>query len=242
MRLLSVPFPRFLPAALLAIAAAAATPPADATSGAPFMAEPGRGYTMPVRTIKEVRLQAAFRTTIHQQYDFSCGSAAIATLLTYHYGRAVTEAQVFEAMWRIGDQAKIRVEGFSLLDMKRYLESHGYRADGVQVSLDELAKVGVPAIALVSDSGYKHFVVVKGLRGERVILGDPALGTRIVPREQFDSMWLGGIFFVIRSHLDVARFNVPDDWMSRLSAPIAQSVSRDALGTLTLGIPDANRF
>ena len=82
MRPFSVPFPRFLPAALLAIAAVTMTPPADATSGAPFMAEPGRGYTMPVRTIKEVRLQAAFRTTIHQQYDFSCGSAAIASLLT----------------------------------------------------------------------------------------------------------------------------------------------------------------
>ncbi|TXL65582.1 peptidase C39 [Zeimonas arvi] len=197
---------------------------------------------MPIRTIKEIRQQAAFRTTVHQKYDFSCGSAAIATLLTFHYGRKVSEAQVFQRMWERGDQPKIRAEGFSLLDMKRYLEAEGYRADGVQVSLDELASVGVPAIALVSDNGYRHFVVVKGLQRNRVVLGDPAIGTRFVDRQQFESLWVGGIFFVIRSHLDTASFNAPADWASRLAAPTALAVSRDGLGTLTLGIPDASRF
>lgn len=222
--------------------AAGALPPAGAVGTAPVLTESGRGYVMPIRTIKEIRRQAAFRTTVHQKYDFSCGSAAIATLLTFHYGRQVSEAQVFQRMWERGDQAKIRVEGFSLLDMKRYLEAEGYRADGVQVSLDELAKVGVPAIALVSDNGYRHFVVVKGLQRNRVVLGDPALGTRFVDRQQFESLWVGGIFFVIRSHLDTARFNTPVDWASRLVAPTALAVSRDGLGTLTLGIPDASRF
>ena len=124
----------------------------------------------------------------------------MATLLTYQYGSPVDEATVFRAMYAAGDQEKIRREGFSLLDMKRYLESQGYRADGVQVSLDELAEASVPAIALVSDGGYRHFVVVKGKQGGRIVLGDPALGTRIVMREQFESMRVGGIFFVIRSH------------------------------------------
>ncbi len=145
-------------------------------------------------------------------------------------------------MYAAGDQEKIRREGFSLLDMKRYLESQGYRADGVQVSLDELAEASVPAIALVSDGGYRHFVVVKGKQGGRIVLGDPALGTRIVMREQFESMRVGGIFFVIRSHRERARFNVPADWNARLAAPLALGVARDALGTFMLGIPDASRF
>ena len=63
-----------------------------------------------------------------------------------------------------------------------------------------------------------------------------------VDRAGFDSLWVGGIFFVIRSHLNIARFNADADWNSRLSAPIAQSVVRDSLGTLTLGIPDSSRF
>ncbi len=40
-----------------------------------------------------------FRTVVRQQFDFSCGSAALATLLHYHYGLPVNEAAVFQAMY-----------------------------------------------------------------------------------------------------------------------------------------------
>jgi predicted double-glycine peptidase len=229
-------------ALLLAVIALTRPLAAQAVSQAPFMVEPGQSYAMPVRTIKELKRERAFRTTVHQQFDFSCGSAALATLLTFHYNRRVDEATVFRAMFEAGDQAKIRAQGFSLLDMKRYLEAGGYQADGVQVSLDELAKVGVPAIALLNDNGYRHFVVVKGIRNDRVILGDPAVGTRILDRAQFEGLRVGGIFFVIRSHLNVARFNLPADWETRLVAPIELSVIRDSLSTFTLTLPDGNRF
>jgi predicted double-glycine peptidase len=235
-------FARFAAALLAATFALAGPTLAHAVSQSPFMAEHGRTYAMPVRTIKELKRERAFRTTIHQQFDFSCGSAAVATLLTFHYNRRVDEATVFRAMFAAGEQDKIRAQGFSLLDMKRYLEASGYQADGVQVSLDELAKVGVPAIALVSDNGYRHFVVVKGMQGHRVILGDPAVGTRILERKHFETVQVGGIFFVIRSHLNVARFNAPADWQTRLVAPIELSVIRDSLGSFTLTLPDGNRF
>jgi hypothetical protein len=39
-----------------------------------------------------------FRTVIRQQFDYSCGSAALATLLHYQYGLNTNEAQVFKAM------------------------------------------------------------------------------------------------------------------------------------------------
>ena len=63
--------------------------------------------------------EARFQTVIQQRYDFSCGSAALATLLTYHYGAPVTEAQVFEAMYKAGDKEKIHREGFSLVRVRR---------------------------------------------------------------------------------------------------------------------------
>src|SRR5208283_4171640 len=76
---------------------------------------------VPLHSIKQLKLMRAFRTTWHQQYDFSCGSAAVATLLSFHYGRPTNETTVFKAMFAAGDQARIQVQGFSLLDMKRYL-------------------------------------------------------------------------------------------------------------------------
>ena len=62
----------------------------------------GGDVVMPVISIR----QAGLAGTLLQQYDFSCGSAAIATLLTHQYGYAMTEATVFEHMFRTGDQRK----------------------------------------------------------------------------------------------------------------------------------------
>jgi len=162
-----------------------------------------------------------FLTVVKQQYDFSCGSAALATLLRYHYGEALSEQDVFLGMWRDGDRAAIRRVGFSLLDMKRYLASKQMTADGFRVSLDQVAKAGVPGIALINVGGYRHFVVVKGVLNDEVLLGDSALGLRTVKRAQFQSMW-NGIYFIINNRMGLARsqWNGPRQWAAYVRAPI----------------------
>ena len=190
----------------------------------------GGAYSVPVTSIKEAR----FAATVRQQYDFSCGSAALSTLLTHHYHFPVTEDKVFEEMFRRGDQEKIRVEGFSLLDMKRYLESHGFEADGFQEPLDKLASSNIPAIVLINEAGYNHFVVVKGFRGGRVLLGDPAGGTRAVPEAAFQAAWVNQVLFVISNRQDSAEFNVATDWHAAPTAPIGRSVSREGLAGIVI--------
>ena len=97
-------------------------------------AQAGASYSAPVVSMKEQR----FQKTLHQQYDFSCGSAALATLLTHHYNFPVSEQDVFREMYERGDQNKIRKEGFSLLDMKNYLEAHGFEGDGFVAEIEQL--------------------------------------------------------------------------------------------------------
>ena len=94
-----------------------------------------------------------FARVIRQKFDYSCGSAAVATLLTYHYDYPVNEQTVLDAMLATGDQEKIRREGFSLLDMKQYLQSKGYVANGYRISLEKLSQAGLPAIALTDTDG-----------------------------------------------------------------------------------------
>ena len=190
----------------------------------------GGDVVMPVTSIRQSRLAG----TVLQQYDFSCGSAAVATLLTHHYGLAVSETTVFEAMFRQGDQQKIRREGFSLLDMKRFLKSQGFEADGFEQPLDKLLEARVPAIVLVNENGYRHFVVVKGLRDGRVLVGDPANGTRAMPRSGFDAIWQGRLLFVIHNRMEQARFNQAADWRAAPRAPLAAGVNRDGLAGVTL--------
>lgn len=205
-------------------------------SGDPkFMGSAGTttDYTVPVASMQARK----FNTVVRQQYDFSCGSAAVATLLHYHYGDPQGEADVFRGMWRDGDQAQIRKVGFSLLDMKRYLASKNLRADGYKVSLNDIAKRGIPGIVLITVKQYRHFVVLKGISKEEVLLGDPSLGLRTMPLAEFSKAW-NGIFFVINNDLTTAQraFNVDAQWASFSRAPIggsfAQPISQQALSLL----------
>jgi hypothetical protein len=171
---------------------------------------------VPVVSLK----QARYITTVHQQYDFSCGSAAVATLLTHNYGVKVSESTVFQAMFTKGDQEKIRQEGFSMLDMKNYLDGLGFDAKGIEASLDELAQAKIPAIVLINENGYAHFVVIKGLREGDVLVGDPAQGTRVIPRRSFEKYWTNNILLVAGGKVELARFNSQDDWRVRPKAPL----------------------
>ena len=192
-----------------------------------------------VTSIKEAR----FQNVIKQQYDFSCGSAALATLLTYHYEMPVTEDVVFTEMYQVGDQEKIKKEGFSLLDMKKFLSSRAYEADGFQTPLDKLIQVGVPAIVLINTNGYRHFVVVKGVTDDEVLVGDPALGTKTYKRAEFEGIW-NGILFVIKQNVDTARnyFNKDDDWAVRQKAPFGTALNRSTLAATTIMLPQIGDF
>lgn len=185
---------------------------------------------LPVTSIRQARMAG----TLLQQYDFSCGSAALATLLTHHYGYPVSESMVFEYMYRYGDQPKIRREGFSLLDMKRYLQAQGFEADGFEQPLAKLAEARVPAIVLINENGYQHFVVVKGLRGDRILIGDPANGTRAMPLKVFEANWQSRLLFVIHNRMDSARFNLAADWRVAPQAPLSAGVNRDGLSNVTM--------
>ncbi len=193
-------------------------------------------------TIKSLQ-EKRFDTVVKQNYDFSCGSAALATLLTYHYDMPKTEGVLFDAMWAAGDKEKIRREGFSLLDMKNYLQSIGMRSDGFRVPLDKLRQVGVPTITLITTRGYTHFVVLRGITDTHVVVGDPALGSRMVTREQFLTEW-SGIAFAIHNKARLARsqFNLKRDLPFESKAYLGMALDRNGLEAVTVLAPGQNQF
>jgi predicted double-glycine peptidase len=183
----------------------------------------GQRATVPVTSLKEIK----FRNTTRQQFDFSCGSAALATLLTYPYNTPVGEKEVFEKMFLTGDQARIRQQGFSMLDMKRYLATRGFVGDGFQQPLDKLLEAKLPAIVLISDRGYNHFVVIKGAEDGRILLGDPSSGTRSVTRERFMELWANKLLFVIHKFPGKVAFNAPDEWRAAPRAPLGNGINQE---------------
>ena len=207
-----------------------ATPQA-AKAGDIFTLAGGAQTRLKVQSMAELK----FNNVVRQQYDFSCGSAALATLLTYHYGRPITETDAFRSMWEVGDQERIKQLGFSLFEMKTYLEREGLKADGFKLTLERIEEIGVPGIALIDVNGYRHFVVIKGVTNKTVLFGDPSRGMMTKSREEFEEIWDGIILFV-RS--DVARgkknFNKYADWKLMPAAPGDRALDRETLQSVTL--------
>lgn len=193
----------------------------------------GGTVRVPSRSVQETK----FATIYRQQHDFSCGSAALASLLTYHYGVKTTELDVFSDMYEHGNKEQIERLGFSLLDMKQYLARLGIGSDGYRVPLSRLATARLPTIALIDTDGYRHFVLVKGMDATTVLVGDPARGLRKIPHDEFEAMW-NGIAFVITSDIAVGRasFNRDPEWDLLPTAPMGMALSQTALATFTASL------
>ena len=182
------------------LAATAALPRADAADVQFAGVLPnGALLTKPVESMTEGR----FRHLVRQETDYSCGAAALATIMRYAYRVDADEATVIEGMMMVSDPEVVHARGFSLLDIKRYVESLGMRARGYRVDEERLRSLRVPAIVLMDVAGFRHFVVLKQVVGDTVEVGDPMLGNRSVPFDEFMESWPSrAIFVVIGSDFD----------------------------------------
>jgi predicted double-glycine peptidase len=148
--------------------------------------------------VVEPMSQLQFRNVIRQAYDYSCGSAALTSLLDYYLGRNLEERQVMEGLLRYGEADKIvERRGFSLLDMKRFVAALGYKSGGFRAEFSDLDALEHPAIVPIHYGGFKHFVVVRDVYNDHVFVADPALGNISFTRARFEEIWDQNVLFVI---------------------------------------------
>ena len=173
----------------------------------------------PVKSLLEMRHEHV----VIQKFDLSCGAAALATLLNYQHSDPVSEREVAKELIRreeyLQNPALVKIrQGFSLLDLKRYVEQRGYAGIGYgKLTLEDLIE-RAPVMVPIQTHGYNHFVIFRGLWDGRVLLADPAWGNRTMPVDAFEQMWLtypdfGKVGFV------VTRSEGGDGVGSRLLAP-----------------------
>ena len=145
----------------------------------------------PVKSLMELRSEGV----IVQKFDLSCGAAALATLLNFQFGDHVTEKEVAAGLIQrkeyIEHPEVVRIrQGFSLLDLKRFVDKRGYEGVGYgNLELKDLSALA-PIIVAVSPIGYNHFLIFRGQIGDRVLLADPAFGNRTMSVEKFQRIWI----------------------------------------------------
>lgn len=156
-----------------------------------------------VLSVREMRHQQV----VLQEFDISCAAAALCTILNYQHGERLTEREI--ALGLIDREEYIETpelirlrQGFSLLDLKRYVEGRGYEGIGFgRMTYDNVLE-RAPIIVPVDNLGYRHFLVFRGEMGGSVLAADPAYGNRTMSRGQFERRWLtfpelGKVGFVV---------------------------------------------
>lgn len=162
----------------------------------------------PVTSLLEMRRDHV----VVQEWDLSCGAAALATILHYQYNDPVSEREIAEGLMQrkeyIAHPLLVRIrQGFSLLDLKRYVDKRGYEGIGYgKLTFQDLLEQA-PIMVPLNLYGYNHFVVFRGARRNQVLLADPAWGNRTMGVDRFKHAWIkypkiGKVGFVVAQEGD----------------------------------------
>ena len=167
---------------------AAAQDPAPKDPGAPIR-DAQHQFQRHVVSWREAKRQ----NVVMQQRDYSCGAAALATLLRYYWDdRAVSEKQILVELDKMltREEALDRIKnGLSLTDLRRAAVKLGYRASMGRVEFAKLSKSLVPLVVGIKVDGYRHFVVYRGTDGQYVYVADPMRGNIRLPIADFVRNW-----------------------------------------------------
>jgi predicted double-glycine peptidase len=120
----------------------------------------------------QVRRDAA---AVKQQFDYSSGSAALATLLSFGLDDRVSEQDFLRALLlpsAAQDLAKLEHQGLTLAALQKLARARGHRAQGFRIESSQLGALTRPVIVFIRPNGFPHCAVLKGLRGDRVYLAD----------------------------------------------------------------------
>jgi hypothetical protein len=185
------------------------------------------------------------RNIVMQRFDYSCGAAAMATLMNYYFKDEVKETDILNGVLDTlsNEEAENRQEnGFSLLDLKNFAQDRGYRAIGVRLPPTALPDLPGPVMVYIQRKDYKHFAILRGIVGDRVYLADPSRGNIRMPIDRFLEEWSG-----ITLVLDKPGFGLPKehplDLENELVIRPELQIAREAVQSVSSGsVPQVSMF
>lgn len=151
-------------------------------------------YTIekPIKSWLELKNQ----NMIKQEYDYSCGSATLATILKYYYNLEIDERIVLDGVLKSKGLSKENKNEFensyislSFYDLATYTNSLNFKAIGLSLSLDSLKELQVPVILFIKIRKDEHFTVYKSMDENFVYLSDPTFGNIKISIAKFKEMF-----------------------------------------------------
>lgn len=144
----------------------------------------------PIRADMHIRLPEGsfhhlrYEGVIPQSSWYTCGPAAVATLLTYYFELPTSEEEVLEiALASMESRGTPWDDGISLLALRDALRVAGVPSEGYRITpealIDYFDRGGLPVI-LHLRWPQPHFVVAIAWVDERLLVADPSFGSQLI--------------------------------------------------------------
>ncbi len=118
---------------------------------------------------------------IMQMEASECGAASLAMILAHHGKWLPIE--------KIRAECDISRDGSTARNILKAARGFGLAANGYKLEPDQLKEIGV--FPCIIHWNMNHFVVLKGFRGSKAYINDPAFGDIVIPYEEFDKCFTG---------------------------------------------------
>lgn len=139
-----------------------------------------------IQSYRDLRYEGVVGQTTY----YTCGPAAVATLLNYYYALQTSELEILELSheaMKANGQEPNEGEGINTLALAQALKMRDIPARGMRIPSEKLSETlvnyfdrgGVPVILHVTKPQL-HYVVAVGVIGHWVILADPSWGRKVL--------------------------------------------------------------
>jgi predicted double-glycine peptidase len=129
---------------------------------------------------------------VMQSSDFSCGPAALATVLQ-NMGFNITEQELIVL-------AGTDTSGTTMHGLSEAAKAKGLSATGMKLSVDDLKPNNIVHIIL---DGEGHYSVIREVSENSVYLADPSLGNIEMSREEFAEIFTGNALVITDPNMQV---------------------------------------
>ncbi|MDO4188536.1 MAG: NHLP family bacteriocin export ABC transporter peptidase/permease/ATPase subunit [Lachnospiraceae bacterium] len=110
-----------------------------------------------------------------------CGAASLAMILAY-YGKWITLEEARE-------DCGVSRDGQNALNIVKAARNYGFDCKGYSMAIDGFKSF--KEFPCIVHWGFNHFVVVTGIRGNKVYINDPGIGQRAISWNEFDENYTG---------------------------------------------------
>lgn len=134
------------------------------------------------KNIKKPKLKGVAKVPVIMQMEIvECGAASLGMVLAY-YGKWIP-------LEKIREDCDISRDGSTAVNILKAARNYGLKSSAYRFEPDELRDEG--EFPCIIHWNLNHFVVLKGFKGGRAYLNDPALGEYSVSAEEFDRSFTG---------------------------------------------------